>query len=73
MDLGNTYQTDTKCSEFTKSTAEHMKDNTLSELSKSDYFTILIDGATDTAVIENELIYTNLHSVFHEKGIQGGI
>jgi len=57
VDLGNTYQTDTKCSEFTLLIAQHMKDNTLSELSKSDYFTILIDGATDTAVIENELIY----------------
>jgi len=57
LDLGNFYRSDNACRRFLKYIYEDLFQNSLNELSKKRFFSILIDGATDTSVTECELIY----------------
>ena len=55
--IGNTYTTEHKCREFTCIIGETMRDEILASLKQAKYFSILMDGSTDSSVIEKELIY----------------
>lgn len=55
--LGNTYGTEHKCQEFTNIIAEGMKDDALEEIKSARYLSVLLDGSTDSSVLEKELMY----------------
>ena len=55
--LGQTYMTAPKCKEFTDCIGKAFEKELVSEINDSKYLSILIDGATDTSVIEKELIF----------------
>ena len=54
---GNTYITEHKCQEFTCIIGESMRNELLASLKTAKYFSVLMDGSTDTSMTEKELIY----------------
>ena len=54
VSLGNAYATEHKCRDFTVLIGESMRDDVLQ---KSQYLAVLMDGSTDSSVVEKELIY----------------
>ena len=57
VSLGSTYHTRQKCSDFTEIIADTMQEPVLAALKKADYFSLLVDGSTDSSVTEKELTY----------------
>ena len=57
VNLGETYHNKIGAKEFTSCIAESLSVDLVSSLDKSNYFTLLMDGSTDSAISENELIY----------------
>ena len=57
VDVGNTYNTEHKCKEFTSLIGETMRSEVLGSLMQAKYISILMDGSTDCSVTEKELIY----------------
>ena len=57
VSLGNTYLTEHKCQEFANIVGDCMADDTRDEISGSRYLTVLLDGSTDSSVMEKELLY----------------
>ena len=57
VSLGSTYCTANKCSEFTLTIGEAMRDGVVEAMKKSPFLTALIDGSTDSGVVEKELIF----------------
>ena len=47
----------TKCRHFTVLIGEAMRDTVLDSLCKSRYLAMLMDGSTDSSVVEKEMIY----------------
>ena len=57
VSLGTAYATEHKCKEFTVLIGESMRDNLLASVHESGYLAVLMDGSTDSSVVEKELIY----------------
>lgn len=57
VSLGSAYTTEHKCREFTVLIGECMRDKVLDYVRQSHYLAVLIDGSTDSTVIEKELVY----------------
>ena len=57
VSLGTAYATEHKCRYFTVLIGEAMRDTVLDSLRKSRYLAVLIDGSTDSSVVEKEMIY----------------
>jgi hypothetical protein len=57
VQLGNTYITETKCQEFTCCIGEHMREGLIESLLNAEYFSFMLDGATDVSVQEKEAIF----------------
>ncbi|CAC5374744.1 POLE2 [Mytilus coruscus] len=61
LDMGNFYRSDNACRRFVKTVYDDLVSTPLGMLRTDvNFFTILIDGATDVSVTENELIYIRL-------------
>ena len=52
--LGKNYINDHGCKDFIMAIASVLKSETIDEISQANYFTILADGSTDSAIIEQE-------------------
>lgn len=57
VDLGQTYQTEKMCREFTSIISNSLKSEMVKELNTSQYFTVMCDGSTDVSAIEKESIF----------------
>ena len=57
VDIGNTYNTEHKCKEFTCLIGEIMRSQILDGLAHAKYISILMDGSTDCSVVEKELFF----------------
>jgi len=54
---GTAYATEHKCNDFTTLIGECMRDKVLASWHKSHYLAVLMDGSTDSSVVEKELVY----------------
>ena len=52
VDFGNTYVTEHKCKEFTMFIGETLRESVIDDINSSPYFSVLIDGSTDSSVKE---------------------
>ena len=57
LDLGETYINDHACAEFIDNISEVYEDDFISLFNELKYFSILVDGSTDTCGKEKEIIY----------------
>ena len=57
VSLGTAYATEHKCRDFTIVIGESMRDSVLDTLRKLRYLAVLMDGSTDSSVVEKEVIY----------------
>ena len=57
VQLGDTYTTEHKCSELTCLIGLTMRDSVLTSLKQARYFSLLIDGSTDSSITEKEQTY----------------
>ena len=57
VSLGTAYATEHKCRDFTILIGESMRDDVLVSVRKSRYLAVLMDGSTDSSVVEKELVY----------------
>eukprot|EP00117_Sycon_ciliatum_P045916 scpid98535/ scgid32949/ len=57
VSLGTAYSTDRKCKECTSVIGDTLKDDVVAAVRRSRYLGVLMDGYTDSSVVENELIY----------------
>lgn len=58
LDMGNFYRSDNACRRFIQAIYDDLMEKPMHKLQTNvNFFSILIDGATDVSVTENELIY----------------
>ena len=57
VELGHTYFNDHACRVFTESIADVMKHELSSKLRAGRFFSVLCDCSTDSAILEQELVY----------------
>ena len=57
VDTGDSYMTDVKAGEFIDFIAADLKSKLCKDLATANFFSVLCDGSTDSAVIEEEIIY----------------
>lgn len=57
LDLGSTYHNDKSCRVFIKAIAMTEREKIKTEVQSSDFVSILCDGSTDAAIIDNEIVY----------------
>lgn len=57
-DIGTMYRNEKACKAFVKSIAEVECQNLTEELQNARFFTVLADGSTDSAIMEQESVYT---------------
>lgn len=57
VEFVNAYATNEKCKEFTECIGAELKGTLVEQLITAEYFSILIDGATDNAATEKEAVY----------------
>ena len=56
VDTGNSYMTNMKAGEFTDFIAADLKSKLCKDLATANFFSVLCDGLTDSAVIQEEII-----------------
>ena len=56
VDLGETYKTDMACSAFVNYIAKDLRDNLSKTPQEAHYFSVQMDGSTDCANLEEELL-----------------
>ena len=59
VDTGDAYMTDVKAGEFTDFIAADLKSKLCKDVATANFFSVLSDGSTDSAVIEEEIIYVS--------------
>ena len=59
VNTGNSYMTDVKAGEFIDFIAADLKSKLCKDLATANFFSVLCDGSTDSAVIEEEIIYVS--------------
>ena len=57
LSVGDSYRNEKKCSEFIESIAEEQRMQLRSVIEKAHYFSIMVDGTTDSSVTEAEIMY----------------
>lgn len=57
LDLGNLYKNEDGCTNFISNISNTIADNLITKLKNTPYVCILADGATDSAVIEQETVF----------------
>lgn len=57
VDIGKSYRTDMKCAEFVNAIGTEMKDQLAENLLQAKFLGTLSDGSTDSATIEDEVVY----------------
>ena len=55
--IGNSYITDRACAVFTDYIGKVTKESFAEDFAKARYYSVLSDGSTDSAVIEQEVVY----------------
>jgi hypothetical protein len=65
LELSKTYSSDVMCAEMVSTISDVMSDELKFELQKTNFLCVMIDGATDTSVRENEAVVVRYLS---EKG-----
>ena len=65
IDLGKTYLNDKNCRVFVHSIAQMERQKVWEVMDKAQYITVLLDGSSDIAAIENEIVY--VHYAFDVK------
>ena len=55
--IGNSYVTDRACAVFTDYIGKVTKESSAEDLANARYYSVLSDGSTDSAVIEQEVVY----------------
>ena len=55
--IGSNYLNDKSCKQFCVSTSETLKDETIEDLRKARFVSVLSDGSTDKGIVEQELVY----------------
>ena len=69
VDVGNAYHTTNSAKQFTTYIARSQRQEFLNALPKDSFFSLLMDGTTDVAVVEDEVIvivYCNIDDVDEE-------
>ena len=58
LEIGGTYSGNTKnCREFASAIADVQRKNISDQLSRSNFVSVIVDGSTDSAMAENEMIF----------------
>ena len=57
VDMGPAYNNEKQCGTFIDYISEDIKNRLIKDLLKAKFFSILCDGSTDNAVVENEVTY----------------
>lgn len=57
VDMGTSYESDMACGEFIDFIGRDLQQQLNKDLSKAKFFSVLCDGSTDSAVLENEIVY----------------
>ena len=57
VDVGTSYRSDKQCREFTRYIAEVERLKLVEEYQKAKFISIVVDGSTDSAVREQEIVY----------------
>lgn len=60
VNLGNTYLTEIKCQEFTFLIGQHLQQELRNSLASAQYFSVLLDGASDCSTEEKEAIFVTI-------------
>ena len=55
--IGKAYLTNNACAEFTDYIAEVTNNSLKTDIAKASYYACLIDGSTDSSIIEQEVVY----------------
>ena len=55
--IGNSYVTDRACAVFTEDIGKVTKESLAEDFANARYYSVLSDGSTDSAVIEQEVVY----------------
>ena len=62
LDVGMSYRTDKKCSEFIQCIAEEQQASLQASAQSGNFFSVMVDGTTDSSVTEAEIIYSRYTS-----------
>ena len=57
VSIGDTYCSDKQCVVFIQYIYQHIQAELTTKLKNSDFFSVMTDGATDSATLEEEIIY----------------
>ena len=57
LDITPTYDNDVRCAELISTIARDLQEESASQIKECNYISIMIDGATDSSVTENEAVY----------------
>ncbi|XP_014668748.1 PREDICTED: zinc finger protein 862-like isoform X2 [Priapulus caudatus] len=57
MVLGETYRNDKACKQFVTAISDVERERIVAKLSENKFLTVISDGSTDTAILENEVVY----------------
>ena len=57
LDMGMSYRTDKKCCEFIQCIAEEQQAILQASVQSGNFFSVMVDGTTDSSVTEAEIIY----------------
>ena len=60
VDIGTSYRTDKKAAEFIHAMAQDARNKIKEEFQESNFFSVILDGATDTSSQEAEICYVRL-------------
>ena len=57
LDVGASYRTDKKCCEFIHCIAEEQRLGLQAQIQSNNFFSVMMDGTTDSSVSDAEIIY----------------
>jgi len=57
LDVGASYRTDKKCCEFIHCIAEEQRLSLQAQIQSNNFFSVMMDGTTDSSVSDAEIIY----------------
>ena len=63
LDVGVSYRSDKKCSEFIQCIAEEQQASLQGSFQSGNFFSVMVDGSTDSSVTEAEIIYIRYTSI----------
>ena len=60
IDIGRTYRNDKQAAAFSSYIAQHERQQFVSSVNNAKFLSVICDGATDSSVQEEEIIYTRV-------------